>query len=100
MKEHNINELVFSSSATVYGLPQYLPIDEKHSTGQGITNPYGQTKNMCEQIMKDVCVADPVSIQSIRPLSYLLFLPFLENSAIVSLLSKKNSKQKPYFIFE
>ena len=61
MKECNINNIIFSSSATVYGLPQYLPIDENHPTGQGITNPYAHTKNMCEQIMKDVCASDLVS---------------------------------------
>ena len=49
---------VFSSSATVYGsaLP---PVTETSSTGVGILNPYGQTKFMLEQILRDVHVSDP-----------------------------------------
>ena len=58
MKKHGVNDIVFSSSATVYGAPKYLPIDEKHPIGQGITNPYGQTKSMCEQILRDVALSD------------------------------------------
>ena len=49
--------LVFSSSATVYGEPQYLPFDEKHPTGA--TNPYGRTKLHIEEMLKDVCTSDP-----------------------------------------
>lgn len=51
--------IIFSSSATVYGAPQFLPYTEDHPVGQGITNPYGQTKYFCEQIIKDVCRANP-----------------------------------------
>lgn len=59
MKEHNVKNLVFSSSATVYGIPQYLPIDERHPTiGDQITNPYGKTKYMVEHILKDVFQSD------------------------------------------
>ncbi|KAB7504096.1 UDP-glucose 4-epimerase [Armadillidium nasatum] len=43
---------------TVYGTPQYLPMDENHPTGQKVTNPYGQTKYMSEQILKDLTVSD------------------------------------------
>ena len=54
-----MKNFVFSSSATVYGLPQYLPLDEKHSTiGDQITNPYGKTKYVVEQILKDVYKSD------------------------------------------
>ena len=52
MKENNVSKLVFSSSATVYG-SQQSPMKEDMSVGVGITNPYGQTKFMIEQIMKD-----------------------------------------------
>ena len=52
--------MVFSSSATVYGDPQYLPLDEKHPVG-GCTNPYGKTKYFIEEILSDVCKADKVS---------------------------------------
>lgn len=58
MEQFNVKSLIFSSSATVYGTPQYLPLDEKHSTGAGITNPYGQTKHVNELILQDVCKAD------------------------------------------
>lgn len=44
MSDFSVKKLVFSSSATVYGTPQYLPITEEHITGQGCTNPYGKTK--------------------------------------------------------
>uniref|UniRef100_A0A2P2I861 UDP-glucose 4-epimerase n=1 Tax=Hirondellea gigas TaxID=1518452 RepID=A0A2P2I861_9CRUS len=54
MEAAGVRHLVFSSSATVYGSAQYLPVDEQHPTGQNITNPYGQTKFMCEQILSDL----------------------------------------------
>lgn len=59
MRDKNIKKIVFSSSATVYGGPEELPLLETSRTGVGITNPYGQTKFMIEQILRDVCVADP-----------------------------------------
>lgn len=55
MKEHGVWKFVFSSSATVYGLPQDLPINEDHPVGVGITNPYGRTKFFIEEIIKDLC---------------------------------------------
>lgn len=60
MDSMGVRRLVFSSSATVYGSPQYLPIDEAHPVGQNITNPYGQTKYMCEQIMSDLVNSNKV----------------------------------------
>jgi UDP-glucose 4-epimerase len=59
MQEKGIKKLIFSSSATVYGDPEGLPEKESYRTGQGITHPYGQTKYMIEQILRDVVVADP-----------------------------------------
>ncbi|XP_041360060.1 UDP-glucose 4-epimerase-like [Gigantopelta aegis] len=53
MSEYGVCNIIFSSSATVYGLPQYLPIDEKHPVG-GCTNPYGKTKLFIEEILLDV----------------------------------------------
>ncbi|OQV14683.1 UDP-glucose 4-epimerase [Hypsibius exemplaris] len=53
-----VKRFVFSSSATVYGTPQYLPIDEKHPVGVGITNPYGRTKHMVEEILQDLQKSD------------------------------------------
>ena len=51
MMEFGVTRIVFSSSATVYGQPQYLPVDEKHPTGN-CTNPYGKTKFFMEEIIK------------------------------------------------
>lgn len=58
MRRHGVKNIVFSSSATVYGDPETLPITEELKTG-GVTNPYGQTKFMIEQILTDICVSDP-----------------------------------------
>ena len=59
MREHNVKQLVFSSSATVYGNPSELPLRETSTVGVGLTNPYGKTKYMIEQIVQDYCAADP-----------------------------------------
>lgn len=59
MLKNNVNKLVFSSSATVYGNPSELPLTETSVTGQSLTNPYGQTKYMIEQILRDVATAVP-----------------------------------------
>ncbi|CAB3996828.1 UDP-glucose 4-epimerase [Paramuricea clavata] len=56
MEKHGVKNIVFSSSATVYGDPQYLPLDEKHPVG-GCTNPYGKTKYFIEEILRDVVIA-------------------------------------------
>lgn len=57
MQAHRVQNLVFSSSATVYGDPQHLPIDEQHPVG-GCTNPYGKTKYFIEEMIKDHCKAE------------------------------------------
>ncbi|UWU74828.1 UDP-glucose 4-epimerase GalE [Bradyrhizobium huanghuaihaiense] len=56
MKRANVKTLVFSSSATVYGIPKYLPLDEKHPLCP--TNPYGRTKLVIEEMLKDLCGSD------------------------------------------
>ncbi len=58
MSNHNVKNLVFSSSATVYGDPAIIPITEECPKGQ-CTNPYGWTKSMLEQILSDIQKADP-----------------------------------------
>ena len=58
MRRHGVKNIVFSSSATVYGDPAFVPITEECPKGK-ITNPYGQTKSMLEQILTDLNVADP-----------------------------------------
>jgi UDP-glucose 4-epimerase len=57
MQSSDVKTLVFSSSATVYGNPQYLPIDESHPTNA--TNPYGRTKLHIEEMLADVSRSDP-----------------------------------------
>ncbi|WP_000341969.1 GDP-mannose 4,6-dehydratase, partial [Bacillus cereus] len=52
MQKHNVKKMIFSSSATVYGIPETSPITEEFPLSA--TNPYGQTKLMIEQIMRDV----------------------------------------------
>ncbi len=56
MREYNVKNFVFSSSATVYGNPERLPLDEECSLST--TNPYGATKLMQENILKDLYVSD------------------------------------------
>lgn len=56
MREYGCKKIVFSSSATVYGAPKTVPIKEDFPLST--TNPYGTTKLMIEQILKDVCIAD------------------------------------------
>lgn len=58
MDRHDVRRLVFSSSATVYGDPETVPVTEESPTG-GATNPYGWTKLMMEQIMADLHFSDP-----------------------------------------
>ncbi len=57
MRKHNVKNIVFSSSATVYGNPKFIPITEECPKGE-ITNPYGQTKSMLEQILTDIHTSD------------------------------------------
>lgn len=59
MNAHSVKRLVFSSSATVYGDPGTPKYDESLPVGRNITNPYGQTKYMIEQIIRDISNADP-----------------------------------------
>lgn len=57
MKKYNCKKIVFSSSATVYGDPEVVPITEEAKTG-GTTNPYGTSKLFVEQILKDLYKSD------------------------------------------
>lgn len=58
MREHGVKNIIFSSSATVYGDPAFVPITEECPKGE-ITNPYGRTKGMLEDILIDIQKADP-----------------------------------------
>jgi UDP-glucose 4-epimerase len=57
MQTARVKNMVFSSSATVYGQPQYLPLDEQHPTSA--TNPYGRTKLHIEEMLHDLASSDP-----------------------------------------
>lgn len=58
MRKHNVKKIIFSSSATVYSGDNPMPLYETSRTG-ACTNPYGWTKYVCEQILRDYVVADP-----------------------------------------
>ncbi len=70
MQKAGVCKLVFSSSCTVYGEPNRLPLDEAHPTG-GVSSPYGRTKHQMEEIIRDHAVADP----SFRPAILRYFNP-------------------------
>lgn len=73
MEKYDVKNIVFSSSATVYGDPQYLPLDEKHPVG-GCTNPYGKTKYFIEEILRDVAMAQKVHSVIISVLKNVVFI--------------------------
>ena len=58
MRQNNVKNIIFSSSATVYGDPEFIPITEE-CPKKACTNPYGWTKSMLEQILSDIQKADP-----------------------------------------
>ena len=57
MRRHGVKRFIFSSSATVYGIPDHMPLDETMPTS--CTNPYGWTKYMNERILTDIAKANP-----------------------------------------
>ena len=71
MAAEEIPTIVFSSSATVYGEPESLPLSEESPTGIDLANPYGKTKRIIEEILKDAAAADPrlraVSLRYFNP---------------------------------
>lgn len=66
MEKHGVRQLIFSSSSTVYGDPEELPLKETSRTGVGITNPYGWTKFMIEQILRDLAATRDWQISLLR----------------------------------
>lgn len=71
MAAEGIHTIVFSSSATVYGTPEQLPLTEESPTGIDLANPYGKTKRIIEEILADAAAADPelraVSLRYFNP---------------------------------
>ena len=84
MRKHNCKKIVFSSSATVYGMNNVSPLTEDMEVG-GVTNPYGRTKFMIECILKDLYVSD--NSLSICLLRYLITLMF--SAMIMTLLTEQ-----------
>ena len=72
MQKYHVNNIIFSSSATVYGNPGTPEYTEDLSTGQNISSPYGKTKYMIEEILKDLAAADPnfnvISLRYFNPI--------------------------------
>jgi len=66
VNKYNINKFIFSSSATVYGTPTEVPLYETSLVGTGITNPYGRTKYMLEEIIKDFSVTSKCNFIILR----------------------------------
>ncbi len=58
MADYDVKKLIFSSSATVYGNPEILPLTEESPTPAKLTNPYGQSKLMIEHILQDLAASD------------------------------------------
>lgn len=65
MSEANVNQIIFSSSCTVYGDPEVLPLTEDSPLGES-TNPYGETKKMSERILADVANATDLKVSFLR----------------------------------
>ncbi len=94
MKQNNIKKLVFSSSATVYGIPQYLPYDENHPTNP--INPYGCSKLYVEEMLRDLSVSD--SSWSIAVLRYFNPIGAHESAMIGELPSGTPNNLMPYIL--
>ena len=94
MKFQNVKKLVFSSSATVYGVPQYLPYDEDHPTSA--INPYGRTKLYVEEILKDISLSD--AEWAIASLRYFNPIGAHESAIIGELPSGIPNNLMPYIV--
>jgi UDP-glucose 4-epimerase len=107
MEKYNITNLIFSSSSTVYGSAN-VPYKECSQTGIGITNPYGRSKYLQEEILKDICIANKnwniVLLRYFNPIGH-LNLDFKENpngtpnNLFPYLLKVHNSELKELTIF-
>lgn len=88
-----MRNLVFSSSATVYGNPQYLPLDEAHPTG-GCTNPYGKSKFFIEEMIRDLCRAD--TVRPLAPHPLLHSGPLEPRIRILGSLTRRQAEERLY----
>lgn len=103
MQAHGVYQFIFSSSATVYGVPEYLPYDENHSTKP--INPYGQTKLQVEEILRDLAVSnDRWAIACLRyfnpvgahPTHLIGELPNDRPNNLMPFMMQVASKKRPY----
>ena len=103
MQEQGVYQFIFSSSATVYGVPQYLPYDEAHPTHP--INPYGQTKLQVEEILKDLAASDArwaiACLRYFNPVgahpSFLIGeLPNDQPNNLMPFMMQVASKQRPF----
>ena len=103
MQEYGVYQFIFSSSATVYGVPEYLPYDEAHPTKP--INPYGQTKLQVEEILSDLAVSDPrwaiACLRYFNPVgahpSFLIGeLPNDQPNNLMPFMMQVASKQRPF----
>ena len=94
MQQNKVKKIVFSSSATVYGEPQYLPYDEDHPTNP--INPYGRTKLFIEEILRDVAASD--SEWSIAVLRYFNPVGAHESGLIGESPKGKPNNLMPYIV--
>ena len=88
-----VNRFIFSSSATVYGNPESVPLSEQSRTG-GTTNPYGTSKLMVEHILADFSVHNPISALPACAISTRLAL--IHRVALVKILTVSQTTSVPY----
>jgi len=104
MLNHNIKKFIFSSTAAVYGTPTIVPIPENHSTNP--INPYGKTKLIIENILKDVHAAHDLQYVALRYFNaagalpeYSLYEQHKPETHITPLLLKAAQQNKPFYVF-
>jgi UDP-glucose 4-epimerase len=89
---YNVDTIIFGSSATVYGIPQYNPINEDHITGKNISSPYGKTKYIIEEMLRDL-------VSSNDMLRVIVLRYFNPCGAHPSLIIGESPKGNPYNLF-
>ncbi len=94
MKQNDIKKLIFSSSATVYGVPRYLPYDEDHPTSA--INPYGRSKLLVEEILRSLTDSDP--FWSVVVLRYFNPVGAHESATIGELSTGTPNNLMPYLV--
>lgn len=104
MYQQQVTKFVFSSSATVYGSPEVLPISENHTLSP--INPYGATKLIIENIIRDICAADSswstVSLRYFNPIGahssrMIGELPLDQPSNLMPIILQVAAKERPFF---